>query len=895
MTDVDLENFLADELDELKEWRASIKSVFYHSGAARASSIIESLLEEMSQLGCPLEHSANSLLINSIIDNLPLDEPEAALRLSRLRRWNAIVMVVLGTQVAKELGGHLSTYASMSTLYDIGMDYFFRARTAGQLEDLVYFQGHSVPGIYANSFLSGQITQQQVEHFRQECSGRGLSSYPHPWLMPDYWQFATVSMGLGPLQAIYQARFQRYLIDRALLPPSDRKIWMFCGDGEMDEPESLGAINLASREHLSQLILVVNCNLQRLDGPVRGNGSIIRELEASFQGSGWQVIKVLWSSEWDEIFKRDTQHILKKKLSQMPDGELQNMAHKGVAYLREQLFDSPELAKLIDGYTDEQLARLDVGGHDRRKVYTAYSHAVNSKDKPTVILIRTIKGYGIPSAHAANIAHNLKALSPDELELVAKQFQFDIDTPSMREPTFYKPNSDDPAMVFQKEKRHQLGGAFPKRHSDAPAVPIPPLTYFTDLLHGFGDRELSTTMGFVRFLNLLIRDKSLSDQVVPIVPDESRTFGMEGLFRQIGIYSPHGQTYQPMDREQIMYYRESKSGQLLEEGVNEAGAMASWIAAATAYSTSGIQLLPFYIYYSMFGFQRVGDLIWAAADMRSRGFLLGATAGRTTLAGEGLQHNDGHSHVMAETVPNCISYDPAFIYELVVLLRHGCVEMFEKQQDVFYYITLMNENYKQPAMPKGCESGIIQGMYLYDTVLAKPNKPMINLMGSGTILLEVIESAQWLNDTFGIGSWIWSVTSFTQLKRNAQLIERKNHNQFDQKSSSHYLEIIMANHQAPIVAATDYIRSYPEQIRAYVNQPYYTLGTDGFGLSDTRKRLRQHFEVNKAYIVYTALIALYRLGRISRNHIKQAVTALDIDLSQESAMTFDMKGRDECR
>lgn len=889
MTGPDLEGFLADELDELQEWKASLLSVYHHSGPARARTLVQAMAEEIAQLESNEGGMTSVGFTNTLLKDLELDEETStAERLSRLRRWNAIVMVVLGTKIAKELGGHLSTYASMSTLYDIGLDYFFHSRTPHRLEDLVYFQGHSVPGIYANSFLSGHLTESQLKNFRQECNGGGLSSYPHPWLMPEYWQFATVSMGLGPLQAIYQARFQRYLINRGLLPESNRKIWMFCGDGEMDEPESLGAINVASREALNHLILVINCNLQRLDGPVRGNGNIVQELEGSFNGSGWQVIKVLWNSHWDAIFSRDTQGLLTDKLNQMPDGELQNMAHKGVSYLREKLFDTPDLAELIKGYSDEQLALLDVGGHDRKKVFTAYSHAAASQDKPTVILVRTIKGHGIPSAHAANIAHNLKQLSSSELELIAKRFDFKLSSEDMKEPVFYKPEADDPALVFQARQRELLGGAFPKRHANAEPVVIPELSFFNDLLQGFKDRQLSTTMGFVRFLSLLLRDKSLNSRVVPIVPDESRTFGMEGLFRQIGIYAPFGQRYQPMDKDQIMYYREDQAGQLLEEGVNEAGAMASWIAASTAYSTSGIQLLPFYIYYSMFGFQRVGDMIWAAADMRSRGFLLGATAGRTTLAGEGLQHNDGHSHVMAETVPNCISYDPAFIYELVVLLRQGCFEMFEQQKDVFYYITLMNENYQQPAMPEGAHDGIIQGLYLFDTIEAKANKPMVNLMGSGAILLEVIEAAKWLLENLGIGCWIWSVTSFTQLKRNALAIERTNCHHLDKKPEKHFLEKTLSTYEAPIVAATDYIRSYAEQIRPFVKEDYYTLGTDGFGLSDTRKRLRKHFEVDAGYICYTAVLALYRAGRLSRNHLAQVIQSWSIDLDQNSSMAFDL-------
>ena len=786
--------------------------------------------------------------------------------------------MVHANRKSSELGGHIASFASAATLYDVGFNHFFRAPNEENKGDLVFFQGHSAPGIYARAFLEGRLSEDQLKAFRQEALDKnGLSSYPHPWLMPEFWQFPTVSMGLGPLMAIYQARFMKYLENREIQPQSDRKVWAFMGDGEMDEPESLGAISLASRENLDNLIFVVNCNLQRLDGPVRGNGKIIQELEAVFRGAGWNVIKVVWGSYWDPLLAKDKDGLLQKRMNEVIDGEYQACKAKGGAYTRELFFGKyPELKEMVADMSDKDIWRLNRGGHDPHKVYAAYSEAVEHKDRPTVILAKTVKGYGMGEAgEGQNITHSQKKMGEHALKAFRDRFNIPISDEEISQTPFYKFPEDSEEMVYMRKRREDLGGFMPVRQDTAEPLVIPGLETFDALLKDSGEREFSTTMAFVRILSTLARSKLIGKNIVPIVPDEARTFGMEGMFRQLGIYSFKGQLYEPMDSDQVMYYREDKKGQILEEGINEAGAMSSWIAAGSAYSTHGVNMIPFYIYYSMFGFQRIGDLAWAAADMQVRGFLMGGTAGRTTLAGEGLQHQDGHSLIVAGTIPNCISYDPTYTYELAVIIQNGMKRMYQLQDKVFYYITVMNENYSHPDMPKGSEEGILKGIYCLQEGDEKGKK--VQLMGSGTILREVIAAADLLKNDFDINADVWSVTSVNELAREAINCSRWNQLHPLKKARKSYLEIQLQGRKGPAIMATDYTRAFVSQLREFVPMSFTTLGTDGFGRSDTRENLRTFFEVNRYYVVIAALKSLADEGEIDNKIVQQAIKSYGID------------------
>jgi pyruvate dehydrogenase E1 component len=874
---------LLNDLDptETTEWIESLEAVIKEHGPERAAFLIQQLLSAADASGVSLATAIHTPYRNTIHrhDEKPMPSDEGiGKRINALIRWNAVAMVLRAVKHSPELGGHIASYASASTLYETGFNYFFKGPHAPGGADLLYVQGHSAPGIYARAFLEGRLSEKQLDHFRQEVEVDGLSSYPHPWLMPDFWQFPTVSMGLGPLQAIYQARFLKYLENRGLIEPSTRKVWAFLGDGEMDEPESLGALSIAVREKLDNLIFVVNCNLQRLDGPVRGNGKIIQELEGIFRGAGWHVNKVVWGGRWDALLARDKDGLLQQRMEECVDGDYQNYKGNDGAYVREHFFgSSPELKKMVEHLTDDEIWRLNRGGHDPQKVYAAYADAVAHTGSPTVVLAKTIKGYGMGGAgEAQNITHQQKKMSEDELKAFRDRFSIPITDEEIPSIPFYRPAETSPEMQYLKKQREALGGNLPVRNTEADVLKVPALSAFSGVTAGLGKRELSTTMAFVRILSVLLRDKVLGKRVVPIVPDESRTFGMEGLFRQIGIYSPVGQLYTPEDRDQIMYYREARDGQILEEGINEAGAFCSWIAAATSYSTNQLTMIPFYIYYSMFGFQRVGDLAWAAGDMQARGFLLGATAGRTTLAGEGLQHQDGHSHLMSSTIPNCVSYDPTFAYELAVIMQRGLYRMIEKQENVFYYITVMNENYTHPDMPKGAEEGILRGMYCLDAC-KKPKKQHVQLLGSGTILREVIKAAAMLESDFSVSSDIWSVTSFTELRREGLELERQARLNPTQKPSISYVEEQLANQQGPVIAATDYMRLYADQIRPWVKAPYVTLGTDGYGRSDTRKKLRHFFEVDAKFIALAALKALVDQGELPSSVVSDAMKRYQID------------------
>ncbi|MEN8260790.1 MAG: pyruvate dehydrogenase (acetyl-transferring), homodimeric type, partial [Pseudomonadota bacterium] len=755
-------------------------------------------------------------------------------------------------------------------------NHFFHAPNGDHGGDLIFYQGHSAPGIYARAYLEGRLTDEHLQRFRREVSPGGLSSYPHPWLMPDFWQFPTVSMGLGPIMSIYQAFFMKFLQDRGIVNTEGRKVWAFTGDGEMDEPESLGAIGLAGREKLDNLIFVINCNLQRLDGPVRGDGKIIQEMEAQFRGSGWNVIKVVWGSYWDSLLAKDTKGLLQKRMMEAVDGEYQNYKAKGGAYTRKHFFGKyPELLEMVSRMSDEDIFRLNRGGHDPHKVYTAYAAAVAHKGQPTVILAKTVKGYGMGEAgEAKNITHQQKKMELKTLRAFRDRFNIPITDEKIAEAPFYKPPEDSPEMRYLQERRKALGGYLPTRRTDAPLLQVPPLEIFESLLDGSGEHEISTTMAFVRLLAVLLRDKKLGKYVVPIVPDEARTFGMEGLFRQYGIYSSVGQLYEPEDAGQIMAYREDKKGQILEAGINEAGALCSWIAAGTSYSNHGVQMMPFYIFYSMFGFQRVGDLIWAAGDMQTRGFLIGGTAGRTTLSGEGLQHQDGHSHLAAATVPNCVAYDPAFAYELAVIIQDGLRRMYQEGEKVFYYITTMNENYQQPKMPEKVQEGILKGMYR----LSKGRKKTdVTLLGSGAILREVIAAAELLEKDFAVSADVWSVTSFSEVQREGNAVRRWNMLHPDKKPKTSYVERCLSRSPGPVVAASDYVRLAADQIRQFVPQPYTVLGTDGYGRSDTRKALREFFEVDKHYIAVAALKALADQGTVKAETVADAIGRYAID------------------
>ncbi len=872
---------------ETQEWLDALEAVIENEGTDRAHFLLEQLIDKTRRSGAYLPYSANTAYVNTIPPHLQQPIPgDQALerRIRSLIRWNAMAMVVKANRISTELGGHIASFASVATLFDIGFNHFFRASNDEQLGDLVFFQGHSAPGVYARAYLEGRLTEEQLNHFRREAKGNGLSSYPHPWLMPDFWQFPTVSMGLGPLMAIYQARFLRYLHHRGLANTENRKVWAFLGDGEMDEPESMGAISLAAREKLDNLIFVVNCNLQRLDGPVRGNGKIIQELEAAFRGAGWNVIKVIWGSYWDPLLARDKDQLLLKRMEEALDGDYQAYKAKGGAYTREHFFGKyPELKEMVANLSDNDIWRLNRGGHDPHKVYAAYAQAVKHQGQPTVILAKTVKGYGMGEAgEGQNATHSQKKMGEQALKDFRDRFNIPISDAEIAEAPFFKPDEASAEIQYLKQRRQALGGYLPKRQAQAEKLPIPDLSAFESLLRGSGERTMSTTMAFVRILTALTRDKVLGKYVVPIVPDESRTFGMEGLFRQLGIYSSLGQLYKPEDSNQLMFYKEDKQGQILQEGINEAGAISSWIAAATAYSTHGISMIPFYIFYSMFGFQRVGDLAWAAGDMQARGFLIGGTAGRTTLAGEGLQHQDGHSHVTASSIPNCVSYDPCFAYELAVVIQDGLRRMYQQQENIYYYITTMNENYVQPAMPEGVEQDILRGMYLFQ---AAADKPKLILLGSGTILREVIAAGELLQQDYNIATDIWSVTSFNELAREGHAIDRWNRMHPTAKAKRCYVSTCLDSAIIPIVAATDYMRTYAEQIRPWIKASYTVLGTDGFGRSDSREQLREFFEVNRYYIVLTVLKTLADRGEVVATALEQAMQAYGIDADKPNPMT----------
>ncbi|MBA3582599.1 MAG: pyruvate dehydrogenase (acetyl-transferring), homodimeric type [Gammaproteobacteria bacterium] len=866
--------FKDQDPQETQEWLDALEVVLELEGAERAHQLLEQLIEKARRSGAYLPFTANTAYLNTIPPHLETRSPgnrELEWKLRSYIRWNAMAMVVRANRYNSELGGHIATFASMATLYDVGFNHFWHAPHDDHPGDLIYYQGHSSPGIYARSFLEGRFNETQLDTFRQEVDGKGLSSYPHPWLMPDYWQFPTVSMGLGPITAIYQARMLKYMHARGIANTEKQKVWCFVGDGESDEPETLGAISLAAREKLDNLIFVVNCNLQRLDGPVRGNGKIIQELEAVFRGAGWEAIKVIWGSYWDPLIAKDSEGRLLKIMEDTVDGEYQNYKAQGGAYTREFFFGKdPKVKEMVANLSDQDIWRLNRGGHDPHKVYAAYSKAVNTVGKPVVILAKTVKGYGMGAiAEAKNPTHQQKKLDAESLKYIRDRFRLPISDADCEQANYFKPAEDSPEMQYLRERRSALGGSLPQRRTSAPTLAIPELSSFDALLKSSEDREMSTTMAFVRILAALIRDKSIGSHIVPIIPDEARTFGMEGMFRQMGIYSSVGQLYEPVDKDQVMYYREDKAGQILEEGINEAGAMSSFIAAGTTYSTLGVHMIPFYIFYSMFGFQRVGDLCWAAGDSRTKGFLLAGTAGRTTLAGEGLQHQDGHSQLMAAMVPNCISYDPCFAYELAVIIHEGLQRMYMRGDNVYYYITVMNENYSHPALPEGVNEDIIKGMYLFKQTAKAKLK--VQLLGSGTILREVIAAAELLEQDFKVSSNIWSVTSFNELRRDGIDVERYNMLHPEEKPKVSHVQHCLQNQEGPIIAATDYMRSYADQIRPMIRRYYIALGTDGFGRSDTRAKLRDHFEVNRHYIVVAALKSLADLGQIPVTTVSQAI------------------------
>ncbi len=873
---------------ETQEWLAALDGVLAAEGADRAQFLIEALIDKARRSGAYLPFSANTAYINTIPPEkqpkLPGDYAVAT-RIRHCVRWNAMAMVVRANRNTN-VGGHIASFASAAMLYDIGFNHFWHAPSKDHGGDLVFVQGHSATGIYARAFMLGRFTADQMDNFRQEVDGKGVSSYPHPWLMPEFWQFPTVSMGLGPLMAIYQARFMKYLQDRGLAQTEGRKVWCHCGDGEMDEPESMGAIGMAGRERLDNLIFVVNCNLQRLDGPVRGNGKIIQELESDFRGAGWNVIKIVWGRHWDPLLARDKKGILMRRMMECVDGEYQTFKSKDGAYVREYFFNTPELKELVADYTDEDIWKLNRGGHDEFKVYAGFHAAVNHKGQPTVILAKTIKGYGMgESGEAQNITHQQKKMSHDAIRKFRDRFDIPVPDDKLDEVPYVTFPEGSPELEYMRARRMELGGYLPARRGKAASLAIPELGAFERFLKSTEDREISTTMAFVQILQLLLRDKSLGKHIVPIVPDESRTFGMEGLFRQLGIWNQQGQLYTPQDSDQLMFYKESKNGQILQEGINEAGGMCDWIAAATSYSTHGVPMIPFYIFYSMFGFQRVGDLAWAAGDMRCRGFLLGGTAGRTTLNGEGLQHEDGHSHVIAATIPNCVSYDPTFGYEVAVIIQDGLRRMCAEQQDVYYYLTVMNENYRQKAMPEGAAPSIIKGMYLYQAAGKKPKAPRAQLLGSGTIFREVIEAAALLDADWGVAADLWACPSFTELARDGMAVARENLMNPTAKPKTSHVARCLAETEGPVIAATDYMRAFAEQIRPYVPRRYVVLGTDGFGRSDTREKLRHFFEVDRYYVTVAALKALADEGTVPVAKVTDAMKKYGLDPAKPAPWT----------
>ena len=864
---------------ETKEWLDALTAIIQSEGRERAHFILRRLLDHARTERVPLPPVLNTPYCNTIT---LADQPqfpghlELEARVLGLVRWNALAMVVRANKISAELGGHIATYASIADLFEVGFNHFFRA---GQQGDLIYFQPHAAPGVYARAFLEGRLTQQQLENFRQEVGGSGLSSYCHPWLMPRFWQFPTGSMGLGPITAIYQARFLRYLDNRGILATQSRKVWAFVGDGEMDEPESLAGLSLAAREGLDNLIFVVNCNLQRLDGPVRGNGSVIQELEGLFAGAGWNVIKVLWGSDWDPLFARDHDNIILKRLHETVDGEFQKYAATDGRFNREHFFNKyPELQAIVAHLSDEDIDRLHRGGHDPVKIYAAYHAAARHRGQPSVILAQTKKGYGMGDSGQGKMgAHQQKKLEDEALLAFRDRFALPLSDEDVTHLRFCKPAADSPEMKYLQARRQALGGYVPERTPQGPSLPVPERSALAKFLEGTHGREQSTTMIFVQLLSQLLRDAKLGRHIVPIVADEARTFGMQALFRQVAIYSSTGQLYEPEDRDELLYYKEAKDGQILEEGISEAGAVASWLAAATSYSAHGTPMLPFYIFYSCFGFQRVGDLVWVAGDSRARGFLLGATAGRTTLSGEGLQHEDGSSHLLFSTVPNCVAYDPCFGYELTVILQDGMKRMLEQQQDVFYYVTVMNENYVHPAMPEGADQGILRGMYRLRAAQAHGGRTRVQLLGSGTILREVLAAAQLLEADWNVSADVWSVTSFTELRRDGMDAERRNRLNPGAAPRKCWVEDCLAPSQGPVIAATDYMRAVPDLIRTWVPRRYVTLGTDGYGRSDTRERLRGFFEVDRHHVAVAALKALADDNVIEPKAVMQAIQKYGID------------------
>ncbi|MBV9205275.1 MAG: pyruvate dehydrogenase (acetyl-transferring), homodimeric type [Actinobacteria bacterium] len=875
---------MLEDLDpvETREWVEALDSVLAFEGADRAFVLLDEVVAEARRKGAPVPYSATTPYLNTIPpeseDRLSPRELALDHRIRSVIRWNAMAMVLRANAESSELGGHIASFQSAATLYDVGFQHFFRAASPSHGGDLVFLQGHSSPGFYARSFVEGRLTEEQLVNFRQETGGNGLASYPHPWLMPEYWQFPTVSMGLGPIMAIYQARFLKYLGRRGLAEVADRKVWAFLGDGETDEPESLGAIALAAREKLDNLIFVINCNLQRLDGPVRGNGKIIQELEGIFRGAGWNVIKVIWGSAWDPLIARDSTGLLLRRMEECVDGQYQDFKSKNGAYVREKFFGAyPGLAEMVAGMTDDEIWALNRGGHDPQKIYAAYSAAMRTTGQPTVILAKTIKGYGMgESGEGQNITHQQKHMADAALVRFRDRFRLPLTDEQLAELPFLTFPEDSEEMAYLRERRAALGGHLPaRRRRSSQTLPVPDLSAFGGQLAGTPGREISTTMAFVRVLNTLLRDKAIGKHVVPIVADETRTFGMEGMFRQFGIFSQVGQLYQPEDANQLMYYREAPDGQMLQEGITEAGATASWIAAATAYSTSDTPIVPFFIFYSMFGFQRVMDLLWAAGDARARGFLLGGTAGRTTLNGEGLQHEDGHSHVLASVVPNCVAYDPTYSYEVAVIVHDGLRRMLAEQEDVFFYITLMNENYEHPAMPEGAEDGILRGMYLLRP--GSGEGPPVQLLGSGTILREVLAGADLLAADYGVAADVWSAPSFTELRRDGLAAERWNMLHPAEPQRRSYVEECLSGRSGPVIAATDYVRSFADQIRPFVPGRYRVLGTDGFGRSDYRRNLRRFFEVDRHYVAMAALSSLAADGTVPAATVADAISRYGID------------------
>jgi pyruvate dehydrogenase E1 component len=896
---------------ETREWLEALEGVLDREGPERAHFLVEQLIDRARRSGAYVPFSATTAYVNTLpVERQPRFPGDFALEqtIRHYVRWNAMAMVVRANRHTN-VGGHIASFASAATLYDVGYNHFWRSGTPERGGDLLFIQGHSAPGIYARAFLLGLLSEQQLDNFRQEVDGKGLSSYPHPWLMPEFWQFPTVSMGLGPHMAIYQARFMRYLHDRGLADTAGRKVWAFCGDGEMDEPESLGAIGMAGREKLDNLIFIVNCNLQRLDGPVRGNGKIIQELEGLFRGAGWNVLKVIWGRHWDPLLARDTSGALRDRMMEALDGDYQTYKAKDGAFVRAKFFNTPGLQALVADMSDEDIWLLNRGGHDPFKVHAAYDAAVKHEGQPTVILAKTIKGYGMGAAgEAMNIAHQAKKIPVEAIRTFRDRFKLPVPDDRLEEVPYLKFEEGSRELAYLRDRRAQLGGDRPKRIPKAPyALEVPPLSTFERLLKSTEDRELSTTMAFVEFLRVLLRDRNVGPRVVPIVPDESRTFGMEGLFRQLGIWSHVGQLYTPEDSEQLMFYKEDRKGQILQEGITEAGAISDWIAAATAYSVHRTPLVPFFIFYSMFGFQRVGDFAWAAADMRARGFLLGATAGRTTLNGEGLQHEDGHSHLLSSAIPNCRSYDPTFSYELAVILQDGLRRMYAEQEDVYYYVTLMNENYPHPAMPEGAATDLLEGMYLFrgatppaekggkeragkgaarDRAAAGAGKrPRVQLLGSGTIFREVIAAADLLAADFGVDADLWACPSFTELARDGRLAERENLLHPSAPPRRSHVEERLAGTDGPVVAATDYVRAFAEQIRPWVPRRYVVLGTDGFGRSDTREKLRKFFEVDRHHVAVAALKALADDGVVPAAKVDEALERYGIDRARPAPWT----------